>query len=659
MSLKTKSILSLGISAFLSAVMAITASAQIRLPKLITNGMVLQRNTKDRIWGWASPGEKVTIRFHGQIHHTTTGKNGEWSVKLSPMKAGGPFAMEIDGKNHIRLKNIMIGDVWLCSGQSNMVLPLSRVRPRYKKVIAHSENSKIREFIVPNRYNFKAPQKNLQSGSWEETNPWSILHFSATSYFFARALYRKYHVPIGLINASVGGTPVSAWMSRQALQNFPKYLKRAEKFSHKSTIKNVEKEDATNRYNWDKKAWNNDKGLNGKIPWYKNSYNDSAWPTMKLPAYWTNEGLKHVHGVVWFRKTFNVPAYMTGIPAKLFLGRIVDGDYAYVNGVLVGSISYQFPPRIYNIAPSLLKPGKNTITLRIINYSGKGGFIKDKPYKIVAGGFTKNLKGEWKYKVGYRAHKQMPTPTFIQYQPEGLFNGMIAPLVNYTIKGAIWYQGESNTGIYAVSSGLPSGYHQRFTAMIKDWRHKWGEGNFPFIYVQLPNYGTPVTNPSNNSKWAEVREAQLKTLSLPNTGMAIAIDVGEWNDVHPLDKGDIGNRLALVARKVAYGNNHIIYSGPLYKSMKIDGNKATITFSHVGKGLIVRNGKSPKYFAIAGANKHYVWAKARIEGKDKVVVWSPKVRHPKYVRYAWADDPLGVNLYNSAKLPAAPFRASE
>lgn len=655
MNLKIKPILSIGLSAFLTFLMVVTASAQIRLPKLITNGMVLQRNTKDRIWGWASPGEKVTIRFHGQIQSTITGKNGEWSVMLSPMKAGGPFAMEIDGKNHIRLKNILIGDVWLCSGQSNMELSMSRVRPRYKNLIAHSENSKIREFIVPDHYNFKAPQKDIQYGSWEETNPWSILHFSATSYFFARALYKKYHVPIGLINASVGGTPVSAWMSRQALQKFPKYLKRAEEFSNDQHIKEVEKDNAKNQYSWNEKTWNNDKGLNGKIPWYKNSYNDSSWPTMKLPAFWSNEGLKNVNGVVWFRKTFNVPANLTGIPATLFLGRIVNSDYAYINGVYVGSISYQYPPSIFKIAPGILKPGKNTITVRVINSSGQGGFVKDKPYKIVAGSRTISLKGDWKYKVGYKAPQPMKGSTVIPYQPMGLYNGMIAPLKNYTIKGAIWYQGESNTG----SPGVPNQYHQMFSTMIRDWRHKWGEGNFPFLFVQLPNFLAPVTNPSNHSNWAKVREAQLETLSLPNTGMAITIDIGEWNDVHPLDKEDVGNRLGLVAQKVAYGNNHIVYSGPLYSSMNINGNKATITFTHVGKGLVIRNGKSPKYFAIAGANKHYVWAKARIEGKNKVVVWSNKVRHPKYVRYAWANDPWEVNLYNSAKLPASPFKAGK
>lgn len=630
------------------------AYGQIRLPKLVSSGMVLQRNTKVRIWGWATSGEKVTVRFIGKTYTTTTGENGKWSVMMDSMKAGGPYSMEIDGINHIVLKNILVGDVWVCSGQSNMELPMSRIEPRYKYIMAHSQNSEIRQFLVPDRYNFKTPQKDVAYGSWVSANPWTIPDFSATAYFFARNLYKKYHVPVGLINASVGGTPVCSWMSKDALKKFPKLLQVASDYSHNSYLDSVRNVNAMNQNSWNKKIWGSDKGLNGNEKWYDANYNDSGWGTMKLPAFWTNEGLKNVNGVVWFRKEFNIPEYMTDIPATLWLGRIVDADYAYINGVFVGSVSYQYPPRIYNIAPDLLKPGKNNITIRVINYSGHGGFVKDKPYKITAGGKTINLKGNWKYKVGAVADKPLPEPTFIPYKPEGLFNGMISPLLNYTIKGAIWYQGESNTG----DPGKPDQYHQEFTTMIKDWRSKWGEGNFPFLFVQLPNYGKPVTDPSAGSNWAKVREAQLLTLSLANTGMAITIDVGEWNDVHPLDKGDVGKRLALVAQKVAYGNKHIVYSGPIYKSMKIEGNKIYLTFTHTGDGLMMKGDDKLRDFAIAGRNDHFVWANAKIVDNDEVVVWSDEISHPEAVRYAWADNPGIVNLYNKEGLPASPFKTN-
>ncbi len=623
---------------------------EIKLPRLVSNGMVLQRNEHVRVWGWGSPGEKVTIRFAGKTYSTITRADSEWSVMFSPMKAGGPYSMEIDGNNHIVLKNILIGDVWLCSGQSNMELPMYRVQTRYESEMEHAENNDIRQFLVPNRYDFKKPQTKLSDGSWVSVNPWTIPEFSATAYFFARNLYKKYHVPIGLINASVGGTPICAWMSEEALKKFPKLLEKADEYKNDRLINKIQKEHSQVRNVWEKSVWNRDKGLHGKINWYQTNYNDSDWSNIKLPGFWSGDRQKNKNGVVWFRKEFNVPTDLTGIPARLYLGAIVDADYTYINGVFVGSTSYKYPPRIYNIASGLLKPGKNVVTIRVINYSGRGGFVKDKPYKIVAGGQTISLKGIWKYKFGVEADKPLAKFPAVQNQPSGLFNGMINPLLNYTIKGAIWYQGESNTG----NPGLPDHYFDEFTSMIKDWRNKWGEGNFPFLFVQLPNYLKQDSDPNAPSNWAKVRNAQLKTLSLPNTGMAVTIDIGEWNDVHPSDKNDVGKRLSLVAQKVAYGNKHIIASGPVYKSMKIEGNKAILTFKNIGGGLIVKGNERLRNFAIAGNDNKFIWANAVIKN-NKVVVWSDKIAHPVSVRYAWADNPGFVNFYNKEGLPASPF----
>ena len=450
---------------------------RVKLPRLVSDGMVLQRDTNVRLWGWASPGEKVSIRFLGKIYTAATEADSGWSIMLSPMKAGGPYTMEIDADNYIVVNNILIGDVWVCSGQSNMELPMVRVKPRYEEVIVHSENPDIRQFLVPEKCGFDGPQEDLQLGQWESANPWSVLHFTAAGYFFARTIYEKYHVPIGLINASVGGTPIEAWMSKDALKEFPAILETGEKFKDSSYRDGVAKENNVVSDAWYSSRWQQDEGLKGDKPWYDPTYDDSSWSTIKLPSFWADEGLGNVNGVVWFRREFNVPASLAGKPAKLLMGRIVDGDYDYINGVLVGSVSYQYPPRIYDIASGLLKAGKNVIVVRVINADGRGGFIKDKPYELKIGNHTINLAGEWLYKLGTKADP-MAYPTVIIYQPFGCFNAMIAPLLNYAIKGFIWYQGESN-------ASHPSGYAEKFSAMITDWREKWNKGFFPFVYVQL------------------------------------------------------------------------------------------------------------------------------------------------------------------------------
>ncbi|MGA9120306.1 MAG: sialate O-acetylesterase, partial [Bacteroidota bacterium] len=514
------------------------ALSSVKLPRLVGDGMVLQRDTDVRLWGWATPGERVSIRFLGKSFETTTNTDSGWAIVLSPMKAGGPYSMEIDGANHIVLNDILIGDVWVCSGQSNMELPMQRVKPRYEEVIAHADNPRIRQFLVAHRYDFLAPRHDLPYGQWEPANPWSVLRFTAAGFFFARSLWGKYHVPIGLINASVGGTPIQSWMSRDALREFPAEIRRGEEFGDPAYLDSVRHRNDSVRNSWYDNVWKEDKGIDGPMPWFDPAYDASSWPEMKVPGYWADEGAGNTNGVVWFRRTFTVPPSLAGKPAQLLMGRIVDGDYEYINGVFVGSVSYQYPPRRYTVAPGILKAGTNVIVARVISESGRGGFIMDKPYELNIEGHKIELAGTWKYLVGTTADP-LPGPTVIEYQPMGYFNGMIAPLLKANIKGVIWYQGESN-------AGSPAGYGDMFAAMITDWREKWGEGNFPFLFVQLPNYGEAIAYPSE-SGMAAVREAQRHALALPNTGMAVTIDIGEWNDIHPLDKGDVGKRLALAA----------------------------------------------------------------------------------------------------------------
>ena len=624
------------------------AFCTVKLPLLVSDGMVLQRDANVKIWGWADANEKIAISFNGKTYNSTAEADGKWSVILSELKAGGPYNMDINAGNHITLANILVGDVWVCSGQSNMELPMNRVKYRYPDVIANADNPNIRQFVVTHIYDFMTPKDDFKSGSWVSANPKSVLEFTAVGYFVAKELYEKYHVPIGLINASLGGSPAQAWLSEDALKAFTEYLQTAEKFKDSNYINQIVEKDKAVSDAWYGRIQQLDKGLEkSQKPWFDVNYDASQWATMNVPGYWADSNLGNVNGIVWFRKELDVPASMAGQPAKLWLGRIVDGDFTYVNGKLVGSVSYQYPPRIYDIPSNLLKAGKNVIVVRVINNSGRGGFVPDKPYYLSVAGQTIDLKGQWQYKLGTTI-EPLPGKTFIEWQPKGLYNAMIAPLLNYKIKGIIWYQGESNTG-------KSSEYQKLLSALIADWRQKWNQGDFPFLYVQLTNFMDAKTQPSE-SGWAELREAQLKTLALPNTGMAVTIDLGEWNDIHPLNKEDVGKRLALAAERVAYCDDKVVYSGPIYQSMKIEDNKIILTFTNTGSGLTAKGDGELKYFAIAGADKKFVWAKAKIDGNN-VIVWNDQVANPVAVRYAWADNPEGANLYNKEGLPTSPFIA--
>jgi len=631
--------------------------AQIRLPRIISDGMVLQRNDSARIWGWASPHEQIRLIFLQHTYITQADAAGRWQIRLIPAPAGGPYAMEIDGNNHITLKDIYIGDVWLCSGQSNMQLPMRRVQPRYAALMAQVHQPEIRQFLVPMQMNFQHPEQDFSSGEWLPANDWTVLDFSATAYFFARALYEKYHVPIGLINASVGGTPIQAWMSRDALRDFPEELATADHYADRHFVDSVLRENWQHAESWMMPAWQHDSGWQDSPPWYESlsSAAMSHWKPTEVPGFWDQSPWKDFYGIVWLKKTFVLSETRLArwknqhVPVTLWLGRLVDADYTYLNGAFVGNITYQYPPRIYPVAVDLLKPGENEITVRLMHQSGlPWGFVPDKTYALVAGHDTLSLQGEWKYRIGC-SMPAMKGQVFVQYQPTGLFNGMIAPLLPYTIRGAVWYQGESNTA-------HPEEYAVWLKDMIQDWREKWQQGNFPFLIVQLPNYGFPAKDPNAWSGWALVRQAQLQALQLPNTGMAVTIDIGEWNDVHPLDKKDVGERLALAAEKVAFGEQNTS-PGPLCVSAVRQNERVVLHFTHIGKGLQAKGKDGWLHeFLIAGADHHFVRAKARMAGPDAVEVWSDEVKHPAEVRYAWSDSPVQPNLYNSEGLPASPFR---
>lgn len=629
----------------LAFVFVLSVQAQIKLPRLIADGLVLQRDTDLKIWGWASAGENISIMFRGATYTTQATADGHWLVKLPAQPAGGPFNMTLRGKNEITLRNILVGDVWICSGQSNMEQVFSRLKDKYPDVVAQSENSFIRQFLVPTRYAFDGPQEDISGGVWESANPETILRFTAIGYFFAKVLHEKYNVPIGLIRSAAGGTPAEAWINSEAVKAFPVHTAVAKKFSNTAYTDSIRSAEAAINKAWFNAIRKNDKGSNESPRWYEKEYDASAWETMQVPGYWAEQGMPGVNGVMWFRKEVDLPAAFANQPVRLQLGNIVDSDSVYVNGVFSGTTGYQYPPRKYDLPAGVFKEGKNIIVVRIINSQGRGGFYKGKPYLLKAGNDTINLTGDWKFKLGTRS-VALPSGTAFNNTPTGLFNAMIAPLQNFSIKGVIWYQGETNA-----SRGEE--YKTLFPALIRNWRETWGRGEFPFLFVQLANYMAAKDQPGE-SDWAELREAQLQTLSVPNTAMAVAIDVGEWNDIHPMNKKDVGIRLARAADRIAYGDKKVVHSGPLYSSMKRKGNTIVLDFKSIGSGLVAKGGEL-KYFSIAGADKKFHWAKAKIAG-NKVIVWNDTIDKPIAVRYAWADNPEGANLYNKEGFPASPFR---
>lgn len=638
------------IAILVASALAASLHADVKLPSIVGDHMVLQRDTKLNIWGWADPGEKVSVTFLDKTHKTKADQDGNWSVSLKPIAAGGPYTMTIEGNNSLTLEDIMIGDVWLCSGQSNMTHMFNRWTEEYAAEIAASDVPAIRQFYVPTTPILTGPQDDVPGQEWKHANPENLLNFTVVGYFFAKRLHDTYDIPQGIIMSCVGGTLIEAWTSEEGFKEFPDQL---------DTIAQNKDTEYVDRINAEAKAdrdanpgpQTTDAGNTGPVKWYEPSYEPLNWKPINVPGYWEDQGIRNLDGVVWYRREFDIPESMTGTEALVKLGRIRNADDVYVNGQRIGGVGYEYPQRRYKIAAGILKPGKNLFVVRVNNYGGSGGFIPDKPYELIANGQSIDLKGTWHYKVGqvYRPNPyNYKRGINAQSQPTSLYNGMIAPLTNYAIAGALWYQGESN-------AGNPDAYAKYLPNLIADWRSHFGIKKLPFFIAQLPNFMDVDYLPAE-SGWAKMREVQMQTaLNDPFVATGVNIELGEWNDIHPGNKGEVGERLALLARKLVYGEKDLVAAGPIFKSQKIEGNKIILSFDHTGSGLVSTNGEALAHFAIAGDDKNFVWGTATIEG-NTVVVSSDEIQEPKYVRYAWADNPDFANLGNEEGLPAAPFR---
>lgn len=633
---------------FVIAVLITTASiGQVRLPKLISNGLILQRDAKVKIWGWAAANEKITIDFLNKKHKVNANAQGEWELQLSKLKAGGPYVMKIAASNIIEINDILIGDVWLCSGQSNMAMTVGQVRDLYEKEIANSENKFIRNFEMPREYEFNTPKTDVSGGAWVSANPTNVVKFSAAAYFFVKDLYDKYKIPMGMINASYGGTPIHAWISEENLKAFPESYKEIADLKNPEFVKNIENKDLELEKNWNSNLLLNDEGIATKGNWQSNATATSDWQEMKIPAMWNGTPLEKINGVVWFKKEIEVTKKLADNESTLQLGTIMGADSTYVNGKYVGFSKDQWSTRKYQIPANTFVEGKNTITIRVVKKRGYGGVVHGFKYELIGKEETVSLASDWKYKIGFKTDA-LPNAVVLRWKPTAMYNSMIQPAKKVTFKGAIWYQGEGNTG-------KPKEYVNLLTTLINNWRSLLNQPKMPFMFAQLPNYQATKPEPAE-SNWALLRESQLKTLAVPFTGMATTIDVGQSNDIHPHRKKEVGSRLALVAQNLVYGDSKVICYGPKYESMKVEKGKIELSFNTSGSKMQFKGNVQITNFAIAGEDQKFAWAQAKIEN-GKIIVWSDNVPNPIAVRYAWADNPEnGQLLFNAEGLPASPFR---
>jgi len=635
----------------------------LQLHALFTDHMVLQQDLPAPVWGWADAGATITVEFAGQTVQACAGDDGVWKATLPATRAGGPFELVVRcAQQTMVVRDVLVGEVWVCSGQSNMEWPTAAVEDADRELAA-AQFSQIRLFTVPKSAVMER-QSNVE-GAWAVCTPETISPFSAVGYFFGRHLHQQLGVPIGLINTSWGGTLAEAWTSREKLLSEPSLSYIVEDFE-----RNLPRlAELTEKYQLELRAWEeshlvNDPGNAGwPQGWADPECDTAAWETMELPQTWQRAGLNY-SGVLWFRKTVKIPTAWVGHALTLSIGACDKCDITYFNNVEVGSIGIEDRadawclPRVYSIPAELVQAGDNVIAVRVYSHMYAGGMtgpgeIMRLSVEGVPGSETIALDGIWQYQVECNFGLQLAWPPAPPQGPGNpntpavLFNGMIAPLTLFAIRGAIWYQGESNA-----SRGYE--YRTLFPTMITDWREQWGLGDFPFYFVQLANYMEAQTTPAE-SPWAELREAQLFTLQLRNTGMAVIIDIGEANDIHPKNKQDVGKRLALNALAQTYGQA-ISYSSPIYAAAKVEGTAMRVQFDYADGGLVC-HGTQLTGFAIAGEDKQFVWAQAIIEG-DSVLVSNPAVSAPVAVRYGWAENPA-CNLYNGAGLPASPFRTDD
>lgn len=610
------------------------------------DSMVLQRGKTNSIWGWAKTGEIVKVEIAGVTASATAGFDGRWQTGFLPPITCGPYTLNVSGAERIAFTNILVGDIWLCGGQSNMELPLSRTR-NGGDVIKAADQPNIRLFTVKSQPAYSP--KTIVSGSWKVCSPTTIAEdggFSAVGYFFAQKIQQETNIPIGLIKDCLGGTPAESWTSPatlRTLKDFDVALDEVDRLHAKGGLE----------YGNFIAHWYDEFDVGQKENWAASEFDDRDWKTVTIPGGFAELGVTATPAVCYFRKNITLPDPLPVGGAKILLGVIERMDTTQINGRWVGASAWVENPRTYSIGGGVLKPGTNVITIRVLKTKPNGGFQSPpEQLKLVLGDKTEiPLAGEWKGKLSVDAKPPHPLPLGFENwptMPAVLYNGMIAPIAPLAISGALWYQGEANAGRAAQ-------YRKLLPAMIADWRATFQQADFPFYIVSLAAFMQHKDLPGDDG-WAELRDAQAFTArTVTNSKLAIAIDVGDANDIHPKDKKEVGERLALCALANYYGQK-VVCSGPTFDRAEVLPGALKLLFNNVDGGLIVKGDKLGE-FAVAGADHKWFWADAKIEGAA-VVVGSPKVPEPKFARYAWQSNPEAT-LFNGAGLPAVPFRTDD
>ncbi len=618
-----------------------SVKAKVTIASIFSDNMVLQRNTKIPIWGWASPNEKITVQFHNQTKSTHTNNDGKWMLRLDNEKAGGPFVLTVKGENTIKLNNILVGEVWLCSGQSNMEWTVGQSEKATIEIANALHFSTIRHIKIPKTIN-STPNSDYKKTSWEICSSATVTNFTGIGYFYAKELSQKLNIPVGLINASWGGTNIETWISREGFENsegFKELIAEMPKINLDSLL-SLKMKTAQNRI----EKLQNAKFTTQNVPFYKEqTFDDNHWLELQQPTIWEDQLLGNFDGVVWLRKHFYLTKEQTNHSILLQIPAIDDNDITYVNGVKIGETNGWDILRNYEIPSSILKEGDNVIAIQVVDNGGGGG-IHGKPelLKLIVGTNEITLNGTWKFQV-----ESIKNSVNENEFPSLCYNAMIAPLLPFAIKGVLWYQGESN-------ASRAYQYQTSFPLLIKDWRTKFN-ADLPFYFVQLATFNTKG-NSNEGCPWAELREAQTKTASLKNTAMVVTTDIGNPNDIHPENKETVGQRLAAIAFNNLY-SIPMVCSGPTFQSFEIKNNQIIVSFDSIGTGLIATN-NGVNGLEIAGENQIFYPAKAFIQ-ENKVVVVSDDVQNPIAVRYGWIGDASVCNLFNKEKFPAVPFRTDE
>jgi sialate O-acetylesterase len=607
------------------------------------DNMVLQRGKLNTIWGWTNPGQQVRVEIAGHMASAVTGTDGRWEARIQPPEAGGPYVLKIEGSQTVEFHEVMVGDVWLCGGQSNMELPLARVRNGADEVKS-ANHPEIRLFKVGTHISYShAP---VPEGRWRICSPEAVAAdggFSAVAYFFARRVQQDIHVPIGLVEDCLGGTPAEAWTSPETLRglkDFDAALNEMDRLKAKGGPE----------YGNYVMHWYDDYDIGLKGNWASANFDDSSWKTVQIPGGFAELGVPDAPAVCWFRKEIKLPDPLPAGKASIKLGVIERMDTTWINGQWVGASAWVENPRVYPVRDGILKPGTNLVTVRVFKTKPDGGFMTkaDGLCLVLGDGSQIPLAGDWKGAVSVDARPPHPLPMGYENWPvipSVLYEGMLAPVAPLAITGAIWYQGEAN-------ADRAQQYRTVLPAMIADWRKLFGQGDFPFYIVSLPAF-MPHQDQPVEAAWAELREAQALTAhNVPNSGLAVTIDTGEPDNIHPIDKAIVGERLAYVALARQYGEK-IACEGPTFKWLSHDKGTLVLRFDHADGGLVVK-GDRPMEFTIAGKDRKWYQADAKIEG-DTIIVASPSVPEPEAARYAWQSFPV-ANLYNGAGLPAVPFR---